>query len=507
MADEEREDTTATAATADAADTAVAEENAAQGAEAAVADLADVITVSVADAGTLRKSISVSVPADRIQQERDKQYSELINDAIVPGFRKGHAPRKLVEKRFGSEVGDQVLTKLVSSSYMAAIKKEKLEALGDPVFRLPFKKPPAPDAPQDRLVDFSAALKEIVLPAEGPLTYTCEVEVKPEFELPDLDGIPVEKPVLTVTDEDVDKQIDRNRAVHANWVPVVEGAVQTDDMVIADVKMTVGDEVVKQQENVSLRARPQRVEGVTLDTLGEVLAGAKPGDVRTTTGTVVNDDERENLRGKPASFEFRVNDIKRLNLPPLDAAHLASVGMESLDEYRGAVRRYMESQIDQEIRRGMRGQVCKYLLDQVKLDLPEALSQRQIDRTVLRRAIELQRQGVPTSEIEKHADELRTQSRERATTELRLHFIIEKVADQLEVTVSEEELNSQIMAIARHYGHRFDRMRDDLAKNNGIESLYLQIRDDKTVDMLLEKAKISETAGPPTSATVLADAT
>src|SRR5438105_5858422 len=87
------------------------------------ADLKEIIGITVADAGVLRKSLTVSVPPDRIQEERDKQYSDLINDAIVPGFRKGRAPRRLLEKRFGSEVGDQVLTKLVSSAYMAAIEK------------------------------------------------------------------------------------------------------------------------------------------------------------------------------------------------------------------------------------------------------------------------------------------------------------------------------------------------------------------------------------------------
>src|ERR1043166_6938847 len=102
-------------------------------------NLKDVIHVEVSDAGVLRKVLTITVPAEKVREERDKQYSDLINDALVPGFRKGHAPRRLIEKRFGGEVGDQVLTKMLSTAYMAAIEKEKIQALGDPLFRLPEK--------------------------------------------------------------------------------------------------------------------------------------------------------------------------------------------------------------------------------------------------------------------------------------------------------------------------------------------------------------------------------
>src|SRR5205823_3636141 len=118
--------------------------------------------------------------------------------------------------------------------------------------------------------------------------------------------------------------------------PVWDGAVELDDLVVADLKMTAGSEVLKQQENVTIAARPQRVEGVTLENLGEELKNARVGDVRTIQASMPDDAAREELRGKPVTFELKVNDIKRMRLPPLDQAFLSGQGFENEQEMRDA---------------------------------------------------------------------------------------------------------------------------------------------------------------------------
>lgn len=452
-----------------------------------------VIAVDVVDAGVLRKALTVTVPEEKLREELDKDYKELISEAIVPGFRRGRAPRRLVEKRFGSDVGEQVQTRVVSNAYLAAIDKEDLKVLGDPLLWVEVKDKKAKEEEgKEQLVDMPTALRHMKLPDEGELTFRCEVEVKPEFELPQLDGVEVEKPKLEVTDEDVTVQIDRYRAQLGNWAPVPDGQVEIDDLLVCDMKMTSDGKEVKAQENIQLAARAQVVEGVTLEDLGEKFEGAKAGDTRTFEGPLPDDYEVEDLRGKQAEFALTINDIKRLNLPPLDEAYLSTLGFDSEEEYRSSVKQQMESRLGQEVRRGMRNQVRKYLLDNTQLDLPEGLSSRQTERAVMRRMIELQRQGVPQAEIEKHADELRTGAREQAVAELKLHFVLEQIAEKLDIDVTEEEINGAIAAIARTYNRRFDRVRDELAKNNGIDSLYLEIRDEKCIDGILEKAKITE---------------
>ncbi len=461
------------------------------------------IHVKVSDAGVLRKKVAVTVPRANIDQELEKEYKELVGEAIVPGFRRGRAPRRLVEKRFGSEVGSQVQTRLLSNAYLAAVEKEDLKVLGDPLFWVEAKekKPKATQAsePKEELVDMRAALQHLKLPEEGDFKFECEVEVKPEFDLPNLEGIEIQRPELSIDDDDVTVQIDRIRARRGSWVPVAGGKVEPDDMLVCDMVMTVDGQEVKSAENVQLAARAQRIEGVTIEDLGEKFKGAKVGDERRFEGQLPADYPVEAHRGKQARFNLKLNDIKRLSLPPLDTQFLEAQGFDSEKDYRQWVKQQMEGQLDVEIKRGMRNQVRAYLLEKTKLELPEGLSSRQTDRAVLRRAIELQRQGLPVSEIEKHADELRTSAREQAVAELKLHFVLEQIAEDQELTVTEEEINAQIAAMARAYNRRFDRVRDDLARNDGIEMLYLQIRDEKCIDHVLGKARIVDAKMPKKS--------
>lgn len=463
--------------------------------------LKKVLDVKIEDAGTLRKRLTITIPADTIRDQRDKQYSTLIKDAIIPGFRRGRAPRRLVERRFASEVGDEVQTRLVTNAYMAATEMKELKVLGDPQFWS------TTDDAKEELVEVEKALKRMKLPEDGPLTYRCECEIWPQFTLPELTKIKVKRPKVKVTDKDVDKQIERLRSMRGTWEPVSSGKVQKDDLLIADVEMKVGKEVVKTSENVQVFARPQRVEGVNLEKLGDALVGAKPGDTKSVEGKIPDDFEKPELRGKTADFSFKIHELKRFILPPVDKTFLEATGFESEKDLKDFMRSQMESEMADAVKQGMRGQISKYMLDTVKMDLPEGLSRRHTDRAIIRKIVELRRNGVPQEEVNKHADELRTSAAKQAVEDLKLHFIMDDISEKLEIQVSEEELNGQIAAIARRYNRRFDRVRDELAQNDGLTALYLQIRDEKCLDKLLEDAEIQDTDGPAESISDVTEST
>lgn len=455
--------------------------------------LKKVIEVKVADAGTLRKTVTVTVPWEALQTDLDKQYKELIAEAIVPGFRRGRAPQKLIEKRFGGDVNEQVTTQVVSNAYLAAIEKEDIKVLGDPMIWTKIKdKKDKTSEEKEKLVDLTTALRHIKIPEEAPLEIKYEVEVKPEFDLPELKDIEVTKHDLKVSDDDITKQIERMRARDGRWAPVEDGKVEVDDLLVCDIKVTADGKEIRTLDNATIAARPQQIEGITFDDLDKTLKGSKVGDTKVLKGELPDDYEVEDLRGKKTEIEMKINDVKRFEIPPVDEAFLESQGFEDEKEYRAWVRERMEEELDQGVKSDMRRQVREYLTDSTKLELPEGLSSRQTERAVTRKMIELQRQGFPETEIEKHADELRTSAKEQAISELKLHFILEEIAEKLEVDVSEEEINGQIAAMAQSYNRRFDRIRDELAKNNGIESLYLQIRDDKCLDRLVADAKLVE---------------
>jgi trigger factor len=465
--------------------------------EEALEKLKEHVDVQIEDVGVLRKKLTINVARAALDEEFNTEYGELLRDAEVPGFRKGRAPRALVEKRFGSDVGETVKTRLLSRAYVAATEKESLNVLGDPLFWVTLKQTERREGEkveteQEKLVNFEQAADAVKLPAEGDFVFTCEVEVKPEFELPKLVGIPVEKPTLAVSDEDVTAMIDRQRMMRGTYEPVSEGGVQPNDLVVADMRMTCEGHEIKQQENVAFGVRGQPIEGVPLPDLGEVLEGATPGETRTVSSTVPEDHESLSLRGKEAVFEFKINDIKRLVVPALDKGFLGSLGYDSEGELREDIRNRLVAGLAEQQKKSMRDSLATWLLENVALDLPSGLSQRQTARVAARQMIELSRQGVPEAEIEKHVDELRTGAEQKATNDLKLFFMLEKIAEELDVGVTEEEVNAAIGSIAAAQNRRFDRVRDDLFRGGQIESLYVQIREEKCLDRLLADAEIKE---------------
>lgn len=456
-------------------------EKAEQNAERLLEELKEQVKVDFKDIGVLRKEATITVPEQVIADHLAQNYDDIMSDVVVPGFRKGRAPRQLVEKRFGAEVRESLTTTIIGQSFFAAMEKNDLEALGDPQFRVETDD-------QVKLMEFDEALGFLKLPPSGDFTYVCELELKPKFDLPEMKGIEVKMPDVSITDEMVDEQIMRQRKMRGRFEPVGDGAAEKDDMLIADIDIKVGEEVVKSENNAQVGVRATRVEGIPLPELEKVLVGAKSGESRTATGEIPDDFERADLRGKEASIAFKVHEIKRLKPAELDSI-IQQFGYDDANDFRQAVREDIEAERDQMIQRAKKAQIVDYLVDNTELDLPEKLSARQVDRALQRRMLELQQEGVPESDVEAQMDELRVSAERDVTRQLKLDFILDKAAEELEIVVTDEEVNTEIARIARMYGRRFDRVRDDLQKQGLLTRLADQIRQDKVFDYLLREAK------------------
>ncbi len=446
------------------------------------------IQTRTVDAGTLRKELHITVPGSIISGRIEKEFAELSDEAFMPGFRKGRAPRALIQKRYGGNVRESLKTSVVGQSFYAAVEKEKLEVLGEPLFRVQ-------TADTVKLMDINEALPHIELPETGDFAYSCEIELKPSFELPELKGIEVKNPQLSVTDEDVEGAIERQTKIRGKFVKIDAGAAEENDALIADVKLICEGKLVKEEAELQLGVRPTRLDGIALTDLQKVLVGAKAGDQRKVECTIPDDYERADLRGKPATFEFNIHEVRRLE--PVTLASLAEqMGMENEDQLRRMVRGDLEAELDRLVDRAKKEQLLDYLHDNTKLELPEKLSARQTDRAVMRRVIEEQQRGVPPTEIEARIDELRTSAKKDVARDLRLEFIMEKVAKQLGIEVAEEEVNNAIANIARQYNQRFDRMRDDLQRKGLLPQLVEGIRQDKCLDQILQDAKFVTVEAP-----------
>ncbi len=470
--------------------------------EQAMAKLKEAISVEQEDLGSLRRKLTITIPQETLDERRSEQFAELKRDSTVPGFRKGHAPLRLVEKRFASDVGEQLRSQLIGSGYLAAVEKEDLKPLGDPLFWVKVQEERIGDDDKPRKVEtekllpIDEAVDNMTLPKEGPLTFSCELELKPEFELPKLEEIPVNRPAVGVVDDDVDREVDRMRMMRGTFQPVEKGAVKPDDMLYADMKMSVDGETIASEENTDLAARDLRIKGIPLVGFGDAVKGKKVGGQVTFDAPVPDDHENIDIRGKTAHFDFTIHEIKRLELPPIDEEFLSTIGFTSEDELRLAVRSSLESGLDATIKRAMREQVGEFLVEKTQLDIPAGLSQRQTDRSVARRRIAMYQAGVPEAQIEKQMDELRAKVHDQAVRDLKLFFILEKIADEREIEISEEQVNGAIAQIAQQSNKRFDRVRDELSKGDGLATLYYQLRDEQVLEALLEGAKITEIEGP-----------
>ncbi len=456
-------------------------------AERLLVKLKEKVQASIRDVGTLRKEMTVRVPADVIGGHVQQNLDEIRNDAVLPGFRKGRAPVSLIRRRFRGEVRDSLKTTILGQSFFAVVQNEKLDVLGDPVFQIR-------TTDGTRFADLNEAVSHIELPDDGDFEYVCEVEVRPTFELPKLEGIEIKDPKITITDEHVSQQIERRRKIRGHQEPCQEGAGDPDDTIVADVTLKVDGATIKSENNVQLGVRPTRLDGIPLMEIEKTLRGVKPGAQCAAEAAIPDDYDRPDLRGKTARFEFNVHEVKRL-VPQSMQSLLEAMGCKDEAELRQSVRDDLEAERDRLVHRARKEQVLEYLLNNTDVTLPDKLSARQTDRAVMRRVIDLRQNGVPESEIEARIDELRTSAGAEAARDLKLLFVLDKVAEKLALRITDEEVNTEIARIARLYGQRFDRVRDDLQARGLLMQLAEQIRQDKCVEQLLKDAKLTEVQG------------
>ncbi|HVT89793.1 MAG TPA: trigger factor [Tepidisphaeraceae bacterium] len=427
--------------------------------------------IKIEDAGPATKKVTVEIPRDRIEQKIQEQFKELRQQAAIPGFRVGHAPQKLIEKRFSNDIKEQVKRTLVSESYEQAIEKNKLQVIGEPQFD-------NPDA--------------IKLPDEGPLSYSFQVEVQPDFKLPDMSGLKVKKPKIQVNDENVDQAMQNLREQQGTLLPVEDRGITARDRVIADVHIKLDGQVIGHQHDAEFVAKPGRISGIDVADLDKQLDGARSGETKTIKVHVPDTHTSEQIRGKDVEIEFAIKDIKRLELVDITPEFLADLGFQNEKELREALREQMVERITFDVQSAMRDQVHNFLIENTPIDLPSKLSERQEQRIVSRRAMDLMVRGMAKEQIESNIERLRQGARDEGSRELKLFFILEKIAADQGVEVSESELNSRVAMLAIQRGARPEKLKQQMAKDGSLANMYVQMREQKAVDKLIESAQIEE---------------
>ncbi len=432
--------------------------------------------VKIKDSGPCKRTVSVEIPEEKVKAALDEQYSDLRKDAVVPGFRRGRAPLRLLEKRYGKDVGQQVKLKLLVDASEAALKDNDIDVLVDPD------------------IDYES----VELPESGPLKFDFDVKVRPDFKLPKLEGIEVKKTVTDVTDAQVDEEIQAMQKRVGIWTPK-DGPVEADDQIVADAILKVeGVEEDEKHANIEIFAREKGfVAGVAVEGLDKLLAGAKSGDTKKTTVDVPKTYFNEQYRGKKVDVEITVKDVKQLEPAPIDEAFLGRMGLEDEDSLREMLGDSMRQQAENKVRTEMAQQIHKYLLDNIKLELPEDVVADQSRQILQRQYTNMLMQGLEREQIDSQMAQLQASSEEQAIEQLKLFFIMDKIADKLDIKTTEEEINGHIAQVAAQRGRRPEKMREELARDGSLAQFSIQIREQKCVEKMLENANITETTAKP----------
>ncbi|HYD00125.1 MAG TPA: trigger factor [Phycisphaerales bacterium] len=431
--------------------------------------------VTVADAGPSRKKLTIEIPAATVTESLGFSLEAAVAQAELPGFRKGRAPRRLIEKRFGGHVQRQAKETLVGNAVQSAVQEHKLRVLGNP---------------------FAKDIDKLELTSGKPFSFEVEIEVLPEFEMPKFDGLSLRKPQMTVSDEMIENDL--------RTLSIQEGSLEErpspepGDYLTGHAKMTGSDgNIYFESDGIVVQVPPAdkapkgMIVGLVVEDLSKQLANVKVGEKVTVKTKGPEQHENEKLRGMDLTIEYTPARCDRI-IPAPTADLIARFGMTDETALRQALRERQEQRvkIDQQV--AMRTQLAKHLLEEVKMDLPQRLTADQIGRNMERRRLELLYRGVDAAKIEENLAELRAASTFDAVRDLKLFFILDKAAEELGVKVTENEINGRIAQMAQERNERPEKLRQQLMQSNMIGGVYNQLREHKTMDAIIAKANVTE---------------
>ncbi|AIX50464.1 MULTISPECIES: trigger factor [Pantoea] len=421
------------------------------------------MTVSVETTQGLGRRISITIPADSIDAAVKKELIEVAKKVRIDGFRKGKVPSHIINQRYGASVRQDVLGELMTRNFVDAIIKEKINPAGAPDY-VPGEYKEGED-----------------------FTYAVEFEVYPEVELQGLDAIEVEKPVVEVTDADVDAMLDTLQKQQATWKET-DAAATAEDRATIDFNGSVdGEEFEGGKASDFVLAMGQ---GRMIPGFEEGITGKKAGDTFTIDVKFPDDYHAENLKGKDAKFDIVLKKVETRELPELTADFIKRFGVEdgSVDGLRAEVRKNMERELKGAIRNRVKSQVLDGLVEANNIDVPAALIDGEID--VLRRQAAQRFGGNEKQALELPRELFEEQAKRRVVVGLLLGEVIrinELKADEDRVKTLIEEMASAYedpQEVIEFYSKNSELM-------NNMRNVALE---EQAVEALLAKAKVTDKA-------------
>ncbi len=434
------------------------------------------LSIKVDSPSACQRHVTVTVPREDIDRYYDKTFGELMGTAAVPGFRTGRAPRKLIEARFRKDVVEQVKGSLLMDSMTQVSEDEEFSAISEP--------------------DFDPQAVEI--PDEGPMTFEFDIEVRPEFDLPKWEGLKVDRPVRKFTSKDVDKRLEQILARHGRLVPH-PGAASSGDYITCNLTFKNGAVELSSSQEEVIRLRPVlSFRDAKIEGFDKAMKGITAGETRDVPTKISAEAPNESLRGQEITAVFEVLEVKKLELPELNAQLLKDMGdFESEGGLRDAISEDLGRQLEYHQQQEARRQITASLTESAKWELPPELLRRQSRRELERAVLELRRNGFSDAEIQAYENDLRQNSMASTARALKEHFILERIAEDQKIDADSEDYDKEISLIAAQSGESMRRVRARLEKGDLMDALRNQVVERKVIELVLSQATFKDVAYKP----------
>ena len=412
--------------------------------------------------------LTVEVPAEEVEKAIQAAYLKEKNKISMPGFRKGKVPRAMIEKMYGAAVFyEEAANILIQDNYAKAMEESKEDIVSRPTIDV------------------------VQIESGKPFIFTAEVAVRPEVTLGKYKGVQVTKIDTTVTDEEVEAALEKEQQKNSRTVSVTDRPVQTGDTAVIDFEGFVDGVAFEggKGENHPLEIGSHSfIEGFE-----DQLVGHNAGEEVEVNVTFPEKYQAAELAGKPAVFKVKINEIKTKELPELNDEFAQDVSeFDTLAEYKEDLRKHLEVSKENDAKRAKEDEAIKKIIDKSTMELPDAMIDTQCENMINEFAQRISQSGLTMDQYMQFSgmtiDGLKEQVRPEAITRIQSSLVLEQIAKEENIEVSDDEINAEVEKMAAQYGMEADKLKEYLGDAEK-ESMKRDLAITKAVDLIMENVK------------------
>ncbi|HMP90560.1 MAG TPA: trigger factor [Kiritimatiellia bacterium] len=436
------------------------------------------MNIQIEVVGPCRKQINIETPADEVAKISGEITGQYVKYAAIPGFRPGKAPIQLVKRRFQKEITKEVKERLLATGYQSALKQEKLKTIG------------VIDVTDAELLDGQ------------PFAFQIVVDVEPEFEVPDYKAIRIEEKPVAVTEESIDEVVDRMRDRMATFEDSPDRKAEKSDRLMVDYTATIDGQPLESVSSEHAILAKAVDFGVILDQdysflpeFVEGLVGVAEGETKVITVSFDENFIDKKLAGKKADYTVNVKKVQIKKLPEMTEEFLKTLGAESVEKLRERIRKDLADMKSSEENRRIQNEICKKLLEDTVMNLPESVVQRRTAEEVYDMVEHNTQRGIDRGAIEENREQIFAAAAKSAEEKTKIRYILLAIAEKENITVSDQELDGYIRSLAMRSQKDPMKLKEDLIKNDRMGLVREDIVASKTLSMLSDRQKPEPVAG------------